>query len=117
LTAAGYYHVARGFWEILGSLNAYPAIFLFTRMSALFAARSPERDREARTLFYSGQDKLLFIATPLGLGVLTASIRREGILTPLSCAELDERTEVVDGFKRRTSSRALSASSRSLSRS
>lgn len=69
LTAAGYYHVARGFWEILGSLNAYPAIFLFTRMSALFAARSPERDREARALFYSGQDKLLFVATPLGLAL------------------------------------------------
>lgn len=67
LTAAGYYHVARGFWEILGSLSAYPAMFLFTRMSSLFAARSPERDREARALFYSGLDKLLFVATPLGL--------------------------------------------------
>lgn len=67
LTAAGYYHVARGFWEILGSLSAYPAMFLFTRMSALFATRSPERDRAARVLFYSGLDKLLFVATPLGL--------------------------------------------------
>jgi O-antigen/teichoic acid export membrane protein len=67
LSAAGYYHIARGFWEILGSINAYPALFLFTRMSALFAPRSPERDREARALFYSGMDKLLFIATPLGL--------------------------------------------------
>ena len=67
LTAAGYYHVARGCWELLGSLNAYPAIFLFTRMSALFAVRSPERDREATALFYSGMDKLLFVATPLGL--------------------------------------------------
>lgn len=69
LTAAGYYHVARGFWEILGSLNAYPAMFLFTRMSRLFAVRSPERDREARAFFYAGLDKLLFVATPLGLAL------------------------------------------------
>ena len=73
LTAAGYYHVARGFWELLGSLNAYPAMLLFTRMSALFSARSPERDREARTLFYSGMDKLLFVATPLGLTIWLAA--------------------------------------------
>lgn len=69
LAAAGYYHVARGFWEILGTLTAYPSTFLFTRMSALFAARSPERDREARALFYSGVDKLLFATVPLGLGL------------------------------------------------
>jgi len=67
LSVAGYYHVARGFWELLGALNAYPAMLLFTRMSGLFAARSPERDREARALFYSGMDKLLFVATPVGL--------------------------------------------------
>lgn len=71
LTAAGYYHVARGAWEILGSLSAYPAMFLFTRMSALFAVRSPARDAEARVLFYSGLDKLLFVATPLGILVWT----------------------------------------------
>ena len=73
LTAAGYYHVARGIWELLGALNAYPAMLLFTRMSALFAARSPERDREARALFYSGMDKLLFVATPLGVAVWLAA--------------------------------------------
>lgn len=72
LTASGYYHVARGFWELLGALNAYPAMLLFTRMSALFAARSPERDREARALFYSGMDKLLFVATPVGLAIWLA---------------------------------------------
>jgi len=73
LTAAGYYHVARGLWELLGALNAYPAMLLFTRMSALFAARSPEHDREARALFYSGMDKLLFVATPLGVAVWLAA--------------------------------------------
>jgi len=73
LTAAGYYHVARGFWELLGALNAYPAMLLFTRMSALFGARSPDRDREARALFYSGMDKLLFVATPVGVTVWLAA--------------------------------------------
>jgi O-antigen/teichoic acid export membrane protein len=73
LTAAGYYHVARGFWELLGSLNASPAIFLFTRMTALFAARSPDRDREARVFFYSGMDKLLFVTTPASLLVWLAA--------------------------------------------
>src|SRR5262249_46510007 len=73
LTIAGYYHVARGLWELLGALNAYPAMLLFTRMSALFAARSPERDREARALFYSGMDKLLCVATPLGVAVWLAA--------------------------------------------
>ena len=73
LTAAGYYHVARGFWELLGALNAYPAMLLFTRMSALFAARSPDRDRDARALFYSGMDKLLFVATPVGVTIWLAA--------------------------------------------
>jgi len=73
LTVAGYYHVARGFWELLGALNAYPAMLLFTRMSALFAVRSPERDREARALFYSAMDKLLFVATPLGVVIWLAA--------------------------------------------
>lgn len=69
LTAAGYYHIARGFWEILGTLSAYPSMILFTRMSSLFADRSAERDREARSLFYSAVDKLLFVTVPFGLGL------------------------------------------------
>src|SRR5439155_92976 len=44
-----------------------------TLMSALFAARSPERDREARALFYSGMDKLLFVATPIGATIWLAA--------------------------------------------
>lgn len=69
LTAAGYYHVARGFWEILGSVSQYPTTFLLTRMSALFADRSPERDREARSLFFGALDRLLFATVPLGLAL------------------------------------------------
>jgi ParB-like chromosome segregation protein Spo0J len=42
----------------------------------------------------------LRLATPQGLGTLRASIHREGIRTPLLCAEIDARVEVVDGFKR-----------------
>lgn len=65
LSAAGYYQVARGLWEVLGTLNAYPFQLLFARLSQLFARRSPEGDREARRLFESAVDKLLFIAVPV----------------------------------------------------
>ena len=65
LTAAGYYQVARGLWEVLGSLNAYPFQLLFARLSQLFASRSAVQDTEARRLFASAVDKLLFIAVPV----------------------------------------------------
>lgn len=64
LSAAGYYQVARGLWEVLGTLNAYPFQLLFTRLSRLFASRSAIQDTEARRLFASAVDKLLFIAIP-----------------------------------------------------
>jgi lipopolysaccharide exporter len=65
LTAAGYYQVARGLWEVLGSLNAYPFQLVFARLSQLFASRSAVQDTEARRLFASAVDKLLFIAVPV----------------------------------------------------
>jgi O-antigen/teichoic acid export membrane protein len=68
LTAAGYYQVARGLWEALSGVVAAPTTFLFTRLSALYAQRSPARDREARDFFFNGFDKLLFITTPLAFG-------------------------------------------------
>ncbi len=64
LTAAGYYQVARALWEVLGTLNAYPFQLLFARLSQLFASRSAVQDTEARRLFASGVDKLLFTAVP-----------------------------------------------------
>jgi O-antigen/teichoic acid export membrane protein len=67
LTAAGYYHVARGCWELLGSISAYPAMFLFTRLSSLFAERTAEGDHEARAFFHGALDRLLFAVVPLGL--------------------------------------------------
>lgn len=42
----------------------------------------------------------LRLATPQGMESLAASIRAEGILSPLAVVELDGRLEVVDGFKR-----------------
>jgi O-antigen/teichoic acid export membrane protein len=65
LTPAGYYQVARALWELLGSLNAYPFQLLFARLSSLFADRSPAVESEARRLFASAVDKLLFLAVPL----------------------------------------------------
>jgi O-antigen/teichoic acid export membrane protein len=67
LAAAGYYHVARGLWEALAGVMAPPTLLLFTRLSSLYAERSPERDRKARVLFFSGLDKLLFVATALAI--------------------------------------------------
>jgi len=67
LTAAGYYHVARGMWEALSGVMAPPGLLLFTRLSSLYAERSPERDRQARTLFFNGLDKLLFLSTALAI--------------------------------------------------
>lgn len=42
----------------------------------------------------------LRLATPQGMESLAASIRAEGILSPLATVEIDGRIEVVDGFKR-----------------
>ena len=67
LTAAGYYHVARGLWEALAGVMAPPGLLLFARLSSLYAERTPERDRTARLLFFSGLDKLLFVATALAI--------------------------------------------------
>jgi O-antigen/teichoic acid export membrane protein len=64
LTAAGYYQVARGLWEVLGTLNAYPFQLLFARLSQLFASRTAVQDTEARRVFGSAVDKLLFMAVP-----------------------------------------------------
>jgi O-antigen/teichoic acid export membrane protein len=66
LNAAGHYHVARGLWDLLSGLVAPPGLMLFTRLSSLYAARSPERDREARKLFFRGLDKLVFVSTAVG---------------------------------------------------
>jgi O-antigen/teichoic acid export membrane protein len=71
LTAAGYYHVARGVWEVLAGTMAPPILMLFTRLSALYAERTPARDREARALFFGGLDKLLFVATAMALAFWT----------------------------------------------
>jgi O-antigen/teichoic acid export membrane protein len=67
LTAAGYYHVARGLWEALAGVTAPPSLLMFTRLSSLYAERTPERDREARVLFFSGLDKILFVSTALAI--------------------------------------------------
>ena len=69
LSAAGYYQVARGLWEVLGTLNAYPFQLLFARLSELFAQRSPGQDQEARRLFASAVDKLLFLAVPVAFAL------------------------------------------------
>ena len=71
LTAAGYYHVARGLWEPLAGVIAPPGLLLFTRLSSLYAERTPERDLAARRLFFSGLDKLLFVATALAIACWT----------------------------------------------
>ena len=66
LGPAGHYQVARGLWEILGTLNAQPFTLLFARLSQLFARRSARDDEEARRVFASAVDKLLFLVTPAG---------------------------------------------------
>ena len=66
LTAAGYYHVARGIWEMFSSILAPSTMLLFARLSAIFSDRTAARDAEARTLFYSGAEKLLFVTVPAG---------------------------------------------------
>jgi O-antigen/teichoic acid export membrane protein len=68
LTAAGYYHVARGLWEALSGVIAAPATFLFTRLSGLYSERSEARQGQAREFFFAGLDKLLFITIPLAFG-------------------------------------------------
>jgi O-antigen/teichoic acid export membrane protein len=68
LTAAGYYHVARGLWEALSSAMVPPGMLLFTRLSSLFAERTEARDRAARETFFHGLDRLLFVCTPMALG-------------------------------------------------
>jgi O-antigen/teichoic acid export membrane protein len=80
LTAAGYYHVARALWEALSSVMGGPTILLFTRLSQLYATRSEAGDREARGLFESGLDKLLFLVLPLGLGLWAGAEVAIGLL-------------------------------------
>jgi O-antigen/teichoic acid export membrane protein len=67
LTAAGYYQVARGVFEALSGVMAPPGMLMFTRLSSLYAERTPERDRKARRLFFSGLDKLLFLSAALAV--------------------------------------------------
>ncbi|HEU4369341.1 MAG TPA: oligosaccharide flippase family protein, partial [Methylomirabilota bacterium] len=80
LTAAGYYHVARGLWEALAGVIAPPGLLLFTRLSSLYAERTPERDRTARALFFSGLDKLLFVSTALAIAFWTLAGPAIGIV-------------------------------------
>lgn len=65
LEAAGYYQVARSLWEALSSVMAAPGLLFFTRLSSLYARRSPAGDREARSFFFGVLDKLLFLEIPL----------------------------------------------------
>jgi O-antigen/teichoic acid export membrane protein len=67
LTVSGYYHVARALWEVIGSLLAAPWTFLFTQLSAIYAARTEESGRRGRAFFAEAMDKVLFVATPLAL--------------------------------------------------
>jgi O-antigen/teichoic acid export membrane protein len=67
LAAAGHYHVARALWEALSSVIAAPGLFVFTRLSALYRARTPAGDAEARRFFAGGVDKLLFVTMPMAL--------------------------------------------------
>lgn len=64
LEAAGYYQVGRGLWELLSSISAAPTLLLFTRLSGLLRAPTPERLGESKALFYSALDKLLFVTIP-----------------------------------------------------
>jgi len=80
LTAAGYYQVARTLWEILGTLNAYPFQLLFSRLSRLFTAPGGALAPEARRLFASAMDRLLFIAVPAAFGLWAL---RQPIITVL----------------------------------
>jgi O-antigen/teichoic acid export membrane protein len=68
LTVAGYYQVARTLWEILGTLNAYPFQLLLSRFSRLFATGG-ERVAEARIVFASAVDRLLFLVVPAAFGL------------------------------------------------
>lgn len=69
LAAAGYYQVARALWEVLGTLNASAFQFLFTRLAQLFARRDSGGDAEARRLFASAVDRLLFVVAPVAFGL------------------------------------------------
>jgi len=64
LTVAGYYQVARTLWEILGTINAYPFQLLLSRLSRLFAAGGERARAEARGVFTTAVDRLLFLAVP-----------------------------------------------------
>jgi len=65
LTAAGYYHVARSLWDALNSVLAPPGLLVFTRLSALYAARSEAARAETRRFFFGALDRMLFITVPL----------------------------------------------------
>ena len=80
LTAAGYYQVARALWEVLGTLNAYPFQLLFSRLSSLFATPRSEAVSEARRVFASAVDRLLFVVVPAAFGLWAL---REPVITAL----------------------------------
>src|SRR5262245_38870174 len=67
LVAAGHYQIARGLFEVISGVMAPPGMLMFTRLSSLYAERTPERDRAARRLFFSGLDKLLFLSTAMAV--------------------------------------------------
>ncbi len=71
LAAAGYYHIARALWEMLASVMAAPAMFLFTRLSAMYARRDPSSVDDARRFFFGALDKLLFVSIPLAIVLWT----------------------------------------------
>jgi len=80
LTAGGHYQVARALWEVLGTLNAYPFQLLFSRLSRLFAAPAGASAAEARRVFASAMDRLLFIAVPAAFALWAL---REPVITLL----------------------------------
>ena len=67
LVAAGYYQIARALFEVISGVMAPPGMLMFTRLSSLYAQRTPERDSAARRLFFSGLDKLLFLSTAMAV--------------------------------------------------
>jgi O-antigen/teichoic acid export membrane protein len=67
LVAAGYYQIARGLFEVISGVMAPPGMLMFTRLSSLYAVRTPERDHAARRLFFGGLDKLLFLSTAMAV--------------------------------------------------
>ena len=69
LVAAGYYQIARALFEVISGVMAPPGMLIFTRLSSLYAERTPERDSAARRLFFSGLDKLLFLSTAMAVFV------------------------------------------------